>query len=299
MWFWVSLLGYFLLSVVFILDKLILTENVAKSSVYTFYSTIFLLPSFVLGPFITPLVGSDWIWAATSGITFGLALWTLYEAVSIGEASHINPFNGAVVSLATFLFSSVFLGEVLSSLQLWGLGVLVIASVLLSFEESKKFHGFHIGFVWAALSGILFAASHVSAKYIYDNYDFLSGIIWTRAFISLVGIGLLVLPSIRQIFYTKQDKPKKKASYSTVTIVTADKIAGILGVILIQYASSIGNATPVFAISGIQYAMMFIMIFALTKLAPKKFKEVFTQKEILVQTMGIALVIIGSALFVI
>ena len=300
MWFWAALIGYFLLSVVFILDKLILTENVSKSSVYTFYSTIFLLPVFILIPFVSPLVGLDWIWGIISGITFGLALWALYEAVRIGEASHINPFNGAVVSISIFLMSVIFLGEHLSNIQLSGLSILIIASALLSFEESKSFHGFHIGFLWATISGFLFAASHVTAKHIYETYDFFTGIVWTRGFISLVGLGLLLLPSVRKSFINKKSKKKKKKqNFSTFTIISVDKIAGIFGVILIQYASSIGNTTSVFAISGIQYAIMFVMILLLTKFIPSKFKEDFTKKEIIVQSVAIVLVIIGSALFVI
>ena len=39
MWFLVAFIGYFLLAVVVILDKFILTKSVSKPVVYTFYST--------------------------------------------------------------------------------------------------------------------------------------------------------------------------------------------------------------------------------------------------------------------
>ena len=43
---------------------------------------------------------------------------------------------------------------------------------------------------------------------------------------------------------------------------------------------SIGSVTIVGAMSGVQYVLMFIMIYLLTKFTPKIFKEYFTKHEI-------------------
>ena len=79
MWFIFACLGYFLLALVFILDKLILTKSVSKPVVYTFYSTIFLFGALLAWPFGVELLNDfDWIVAIFSGVTFGLAMWALF-----------------------------------------------------------------------------------------------------------------------------------------------------------------------------------------------------------------------------
>lgn len=302
-WFFIAFLGYTLLAVVFVLDKLILTQNVSKPSVYAFYSTIFLFVAFLAFPFgVQMLVGIDWIWALISGLGFGFALWTMYIAVESGEASHIDPFIGAAVTISTFGLSSVLLAESLSTNQMYGIVVLVFASLLLSFEVSKRHTGIHAGFAWGALSGLLFGLSHVTAKYVYVSYDFLTGFVWTRGFVGLVGIIALLAPAVRASFKKrkrKKTKEEEKKSLQTFTIISIDKILGIIAVVLVQYASSIGDTTPVFAMTGIQYALMFILIFLLSKFTPKLFKECFTRRELWIQSAAIVLVVIGSALFVI
>ncbi|MDP2692599.1 MAG: DMT family transporter [bacterium] len=300
MWFAFAFLGYFLLAVVFILDKLILTKSVSKPVVYTFYSTIFLFGALLAWPFGVELLGGvDWIIAILSGVSFGLALWALFVGLKKGETSHISPFNGAFVTIFTYLVANYFLGEKLSDIQIVGLVILVFSSLLLSFEKSRKFSGFHVGFLWAGLSGLLFAISHVSAKYLYEIYPFFTAFVWTRAFIGLVGLFTLLFPSVRDSFKKTKNKKEKKKKKNTVIIVVTDKVLAVLAVILIQYAAAVGPVAPVFALSGVQFVFIFIMVYLLTKFAPKLFKEYFTKKEIAVEVIAILLVMLGSALFVI
>ncbi len=304
LWFIIALIGYLLLAVVFVLDKLILTKSVSKPVVYTFYSTIMMFAVIVAWPFgVEMLNGIDWFWALVSGLAFGFALWTMFIAVKKGEASHINPFMGAVITIATYITSYLFLAESLSPVQIWGIVILVFASFLLSFEKSRNGSGFHMGFVWAILAGIFFAISHVSAKYLYDIYPFLTGFVWTRFTTGFVGLICLAYPSVRRVFKKKQktEKKQKKIPYAkkhALGIVVANKAIGVVAVILLQYAIAIGSVTLVNAMSGLQYVLMFLLIFILTKLAPKVFKEYFTKRELLMQTIAIILVVIGSAMFV-
>ncbi|HAZ28543.1 MAG TPA: hypothetical protein DCY48_02075 [Candidatus Magasanikbacteria bacterium] len=304
-WLFIAILGYFLLALVFILDKLILTKSVGKPAVYTFYSTIFLFGAVFIFPLVgfEALRGIDWLWAFVSGIAFGLALWTLFIAVKKGEASHINPFNGAAITVGIYLLASFFLGEQLTALQQFGLVVLVLASLILSFGEKTKNHnGMHIGFLWALISGLLFAVSHVSAKYLYALYPFWTGFLWTRATTGFVGLFLLLLPSVRRVVFSHNEKKNKKSKtngkkYAAVLVV-CDKILSVASAVLIQLAAAIGSVTIVGAMGGLQYALLFVFIYILTKTHPHIFKEYFTKKEITLEIIAIALIILGSAMFV-
>ena len=244
------------------------------------------------------LSGMDWMIAGLSGVAFGIALWVMYIAVKIGETSHITPFVGAWITIATYAIASLFLGEQLTSVQIAGMVLLIFASLLLSFERSRSFNGFHIGFVWAALAGILFAVSHTAAKYIYEAYPFLTGLVWTRAATGLVGLLLLFSPAVWRTFRPKKKKAKTYAKRHVIGIVTFAKVLGVIAVIVLQYAIAIGSVTLVNAMGGLQYILMFLMILFLSAFSPKIFKEYFTRREKIVQSIAIILVVIGSALFV-
>lgn len=299
-WFLIALLGYLALALAFVLDKFILTDSVDAPGVYTFYSTIIMFGAFVLWPFgVELLVGIDWLWAFVSGVAFGVGLWLLYLAVNEGETSHITPFQGAFVTIGSYALGAVFLNEQLSQLQIWGIVLLVVASFLLSFEKSRKHNGIHIGFLWAMLAGLAFAVSHVSAKYLYDIYPFLTGFMWTRATTGFVGLALLLSPAVIRSFKKKPAKQQTLAKQYAIPIIIGNKILAILAVVGIQYAAAIGEVTLVQALSGVQFVLMFFLILLFTKLTPKFFKESFSRREIVVQSLALCIVVIGSALFVI
>lgn len=304
MWFIFALIGYILLAIVFILDKYILTSAIVRPIVYTFYSTIFLLAVFLLWPFFSvpiPPTLTDLNWSIVSGFSFGLALYFMFVAVQKGEASHIDPFLGAVITIATAILSSVFLQEILVPLQITGIILLVGASLLLSWEKTRKKSGFHIGFLFAILSGIAFAFSHVSAKYLYDLYSFWPAFVLTRGAIGLFGLCLLVSPVVRHSFSTKQKKivPKKKKSLQTPTLVIIDKVLSVVAILAIQFAIAIGSVTLVNAMSGLQYALMILIIYLCSRFAPQLFREYFTKKELVVESIALVLVILGMALLVV
>ena len=90
----------------------------------------------------------------------------------------------------------------------------------------------------------------------------------------------------------------KNAQKHAFGIILGDKILGVVGVVLIQYAIALGSVTLVNALVGIQYALMFLLIFLLTKFAPRIFKEEFTKRELAIELIAIFFVVAGSGLFV-
>lgn len=306
MWFWVALLGYFLLAVVVLLDKIILTKSVPKPAVYTFFSTVFLLALFAGLPFTDGLLnGLDWYWALGSGVTFGLSLWTMFLAMKHGEASHMGPFIGAFITIFSFVLGAILLGESLTVLQRVGVGVLILASFLLSNEKTRKGSGFHIGFFWAIVSGFLFGLSHVLAKHIYDIYPFLTGLIWTKGTTGIFGLMLLLAPSVRKALVPKRKAKSKRERekqetrrFKAIALVVSNKVLSVVSNLLIQYAIAIGSVTLVNAMGGLQYAFLFVMVVVMSKWFRKYFQEYFTKKELQTQTIAVLLIVIGAALFV-
>jgi len=302
-WFFLALFGYAALAVVFVLDKRILTREVPQPAVYAFYSTIFMFGALLALPFgVTLLSGADWWWAVVSGLAFGFGLWAMFLALSREEASHVNPFVGAVVTIATFVLAFVFLNESLHTLQVAGTALLLCATLLFALYGERGIIRFSKGFWWAFFAGVCFAVSHVSAKYLYDIYPFLTGFVWTRAATGLVGVLALAAPSVRRLFASRARTQTKAAGRKRIRIaafVATDKILGIVGVVLIQYAIALGSVTIVNAMVGLQYAVLFLLVYVLSRWSPSFFRERFSKKEIAVESFAIVCILIGSALFVV
>lgn len=282
--------GYAFMAMVSILDKFILDKSVKKPSVYTFYSTIFFSAAFLALPWTVSISPEAFIWSALSGLSFGFGMWAMFVALGKEGASHIVPFVGALVVVSSYFFSFFILGEVLDLSVKVGLLFLIGASVLLSFKQKKGLDLFGKNFLWASVAGIFFGLSHVAAKYIYGLYPFFTGLVWTKGMVCVVGVVLLFLPSVRKAIFSKGSSSDSKKN---LNLIFANKVLGIVGVILIQYAIAVGSATVVNGLAGMQYALMFLFILLLTKFRPKTFSEKFTKRELMFEVSAIALTIIG------
>lgn len=296
----IASLAYLLLAIVGILDKKIVDNKNNQLSVVVFYSTIFLLPLLLLVPFKTQfLVGWDWLLALLSGFAFALGLWTMYIGYQKSEISHSGPLVGAIVAAFTVLFSFLFLKEILSTNQLTGIIFLLFGSILISFEQTKNFNGLTRGLKWMVLAGLLFSFSHVSSKYLYNNYGFYSGFVWAKGSIGIFGMLLLFLKPVRQVLFPNvscwnkiRGVFKPKAQRLPILLIV-DKVLGGIGEILIQYAIALGSVAIVNALAGLQYALLLVMVFILSKFWSKKFREDFTARELTREFLAVILIAVG------
>jgi drug/metabolite transporter (DMT)-like permease len=298
MWLTVAIIGYLLLSSVSILDKFILSNRSMKPIVFVFYSSIFLLPLALLLPFgVNWLNGGDWWTAIISGMVFCLAMWAFYIAFAKSEVSHVGPLVGAAVPIFTLILNQFFLKEIFTGAQLYAMIFLIVGCLLISFEKSRAHNGWHSGFLWGILAGLLFAISHVTAKLIYIDYGFYTGFVWTRLFIAIPGVLLLFWPMVRKSLFVKKIKTKEKFS-SNVVLVSINKILAVVGVLLVQYAIASGSVSVVNALGGIQFGMVVILVAFLSYFFPKLFKEEYCVGEIVQEILAVALIGFGLYLLV-
>lgn len=299
MWLFVALLANAILAMVGVMDKLILTKTVHKPVVFVFYSTVFTAPLFFLLPFGVsfPNVWTDHLIFAVSGICFALGLWALYIGFQESEISHVGPLVGAATPLFVFLLSSIFLREKLTVVNLTAIFVLMAGSLVISFEKSRWHNGWHRGMAWGILAGLLFAVSHVTSKYAYDVYGFYNGFVWTKIWIAVFGAMLLFLPSVRFLFSKKFIT--HKSSGGRFFLIFTNKLLGLAGVILIQYAIALGSVSLVSALTGVQYALLVVFVALLSKFWPRVLKETYTRKEIFQEAAAVAIISLGLVLLLI
>lgn len=296
MWLLVALTGNALLAIVGVMDKYILTKSVVKPVIFVFYSTIIVLPFFLLIPFgiKMPTLQTDYLIFLISGFCFALGLWTMYIGFQKIEISHLGPLIGAAAPFFILFLSRVFLGEKLTTYHLLAAIILIVGSLVISFNQKKQQHGWHLGMSWGILAGLFFAVSHVAAKYSYDAYGFYNGFVLTKLPIGIFGATLLLSPSVRAIFNKKTKTiPEKAISHKRHALIVVDILLGVVGSILLQYAMALGSVSLVNALAGVQYAMLIVVVAFMSKFFPKIIKESFTQKEIIQKAVAVFIISVG------
>jgi len=299
LWFWVVFASQFANAGAQILDKFLLTKKFPRVSVLTFWTAVwnllgvvFIFWDFVFFPGWTIL-----ILALLSGVFFTIALQFLYSALKTGEASHIGPLVGGIVPIVSFIASYFWLHERLSGFQLFAIGLLVLGTLLISFEKSRKHNGWHIGMVWGIIAGLFFGLSYVLTRGVFLQTTFSTGFVWARIGGFVAALPLLLSPLVRGDIFVNT-KAKKAKLESGLIVLIINKTLAVIYFLGMNYALSLASATVVNALAGLQYAIMFLMIYICTKTVPKFFQEQFTRREIAMQVLAILIIISGLALTV-
>ncbi len=298
-WLYIGLAAYFLNAVSFIVSKIMLTDLVPNSWVYTFLVNIvgilviFLIPFGFFVPSLPVILA-----AFSSGITYVLALLVFYKLLSKEETSQVVPLAGGITPIFVFLMAFLALGELLTVSQVIGFVLIVIGGFIVAHEESWRERVAHMGvklFWGSVLAALLFGISQVLMKFVFNNGPFVNGFIW-RGFGAVLGALILLLPS----------KPRKEifdafrqSSVKTRFVFIVGQVAALLSFVLVNYAFSLGPVSLVNALSGIQYAFLFAFIVFLSRKFPKILKEPLKPEIVKQKVWSIVLITVGVfALFV-
>lgn len=303
MWLAVAIAGYLLLAIVSVLDKFLVSTERLRPVMLAFYSTAPLVVIILLWPFgVRSLESARDFWlAVVSGAAFVGALWTMYIGFDRGEVSHSGPLLGAALPLATLLIGAFWLRETITLPQLFGIQLLIIGSLIISLPSEGHHHGWARSGFWIIAAGFLFALSNIAAKDLYDHYGFYSGFMWTRLLIGICGLALWLSPAVRASLASRPARHRtgrQWSSFKDVGIFAADKIGGVLGAILIQYAIAAGSVTIVNALSGVQYAFLILVVAGLSRFSPALFKEKYGRGEIKQELLAVAVIVAGLWLVV-
>ncbi|NQT49774.1 DMT family transporter [Candidatus Kuenenbacteria bacterium] len=298
-WFWVVIISLFCNAGAQLLDKFLLTKKFPNASVLTFWTAIGNLLGivFIFWEFNFFPGWYLFIIALLSGVAFTVALQFFYMGMKKGEASHIAPLVGGTVPVFTFIISYYWLAERLTFYHQIAVLLLVVGALLISFEKSKKYSGVHIGMLWAVIAGLFFALSYVMMRRVFLDETFSTGFVWARLGSFVAALPILFSKRARNMIFAKSEKQKEKAK-SGLGILAVNKSLAALYFVGINYAMSLTSATLVNALAGLQYAILFIMIYISTKKLPKFFNEHFTRKEIVQQVVAILFIIGGLAFLV-
>ncbi len=285
----IAITAYSLYAINGIIDKFLLTKAVRSPAVYAFYIGITGPFTLVLAPFGLKLITfPDFFVALFGGASFVWALYFLYKATQQTSISRILPIEGGLVPVFTLLFAYFILAERLLPIQLAAFAFLVSGAVMISFKQEKT--GWHSKALTNAIfAAILFALSFVLTKYIFDNYNLISGLIWTRIGFFAVALSFLIPKDVRTAVFNAP----KQTSTGNKYLYYGARVSGSVAGFLQNYAISLGSVTIVNAMQGTQYALLLVGTIALSKYFPKILKEEVSRAIILQKLFAIAMISTG------
>lgn len=294
--FWVvlALIAYFLLAVVELIDKRILSLPEASPLPYAFYTGLLTSLVFVLWPldfsFLSPLLT---IGALGAGITFFIAIYFLYSAIIKGEISRVISIVGGLSPILIFIFSILFLDEKLNFYSLAAILILITGSVALSFVRNRKKFEFGKRIILLCfLAALFFAISYELTKVVFLQTSFLNGFIWMRTGTLICVIFVFLAPSLRKRILDSSRGFSRKLT----AIFFVDKGISALAHIILNYAINLGAVAVVNALQAVEYAFIFVLASMLSWFFPHILHESLAPKDLAPKIIGIGLVAFGVIL---
>ncbi len=285
----IAIAAYSLYAINGVIDKFLLSKAVRSPAVYAFYIGITAPFTLILAPFGLQLLSAQNILIAlVSGAAFVLALYYMYKATQATSISRILPIEGGLVPVFTLVFAYVILGERLLPTQLIAFAFLVVGAVIVSLREDKT--GWHAKALGnAIIAAVLFALHFVLFKYITQESNLWSGLIWTRFGFFFTSLCFLIPRSVRTAVFNAP----KQASTGNKALYLGARVTGMLSGFLQNAAISMGSVTIVNAMQGTQYALLLVGTIFLSKYYPQILKEKITRSILAQKILAIILICTG------
>lgn len=292
LWLIIAIVAYFLLAVVFLLDKYLLTSAIPNPRIYAFYVGILGIGVLILLPFTNFyfLTISDIFVAFISGATFVIGILWFFRGLKEFEASRIVPAVGGLLPIFTFLLIYLFSRgqESLTLGQVLAFAMLVGGSILITFKKTAVFPLQSIRL--AAVAAFFLAVSFVSAKLVYLNYPFLLSLIWIKLGGVLLALFFLFDHNLRSAVFSKKIGIEKR----TAIIFFAGQAGGAVANLLQNWAVALAPLVYVAfinALQGVQYAFLLPLAVLLSLKFPQIIKEelngnIIIQKIVAVLLLG-------------
>ena len=230
--------------------------------------------------------------ALAAGLMPLTAFWFFSKAIITEEVSRIATLFQLIPVFVVFL-SVIFLNEILGIQRYLGIGLIVTASILISYKKADKkpFSGalkFMIPF------GILIAAYTITDKTLLSYLDHWTVFFWNLLGTFLGALFLLILPKPRTEIIKTTSTVGKKAIFTTF----AGEGLYVIGTICSLIALSLADASLASSLFGLQPFYVFFYAIILSLFLPRILKEKINKETLLLKASAVALMFIGTWLIV-
>jgi uncharacterized membrane protein len=231
-------------------------QHIGKPIVYAFYVSVLSFFVVALIPFGVQIPSPVLLgFSALHAIAFFSAIFFLYSALAHARASDVAPVVGAISALTTLIAAPLLLDGDISKYVVAPIILLATGTALIS-----HFHFTRKAVRFTLLSGVTFGVVAMTTKFVFIETTFVDGFFWTRMTSVLFACSLLLLPSLKAQIFSGGARSSSGARY----LVIGNKLLGGSAAILTAFAISLGSVSVVNALSGLQFAFLFLfaLIFA-------------------------------------
>ncbi|MBI2042658.1 MAG: hypothetical protein HYT21_02870 [Candidatus Nealsonbacteria bacterium] len=295
LWLIVTIVAYFILAAVFLVDKYLLTSSIPNARAYAFYIGILGIGVLVFAPFVDLyfLNPSDMFLAFVSGATFLFGIFWFFKGLKKFETSRMIPAVGGLLPIFTILLIYLISWgrETLAPQQILAFFLLIGGSVLITMEKASIFSWKSMKF--AIVAAFFLSVSFVSAKFVYLNYPFLLSLIWIKLGGALFSLIFLFDADLRSSLFQKRMAVKRK----TAVIFFAGQAAGAAANMLQNWSIALAPLIYVAfinALQGAQYGFLFLLTILFSLKFPRILKEELNRQAVIQKSM--ALLLLGAGL---
>ena len=235
--------------------------------------------------FIFPTV----LFAMAVGLMPLLAFWFYSKALMVEEISRITPLF-QFIPIFVVLLSVIFLNEILSVQRYFGVAIILIASILISYRNSKSGKSLSSALKFMIPFSVVLAVHAILEKFLLTHIDYWSLFFWNilGAFCGI--LFLLTFSKLRKEFTEAVPAVGKR----TFFVVVVGEGVYFLGTICWLIAASMGYVSLVSAFAGLQHFFVFIYVLLSSLFVPKLLKEEITRGIIALKISAIALMFAGT-----
>jgi len=232
------------------------------------------------------------VFAFLAGLLPLTAFWFYSKAILIEEVSRIATLFQLIPLFVVFL-SVVFLNEVLGVQKYLGIGLVVLASTLISFRKSfgKTFSG---AVKFMAPFALIIATYTIFDKYLLGYLDFWSVFFWNILGTFLGAMLLLSRSKLRKSFAGTILSVEKKVIFAAFV----GEGMYVAGTVCSLVALSLVEAPLAAAFFGLQPFYVFFYVLFLSLFLPKILKEENTKSTLVLKIAAIGLMFMGTWLII-
>ncbi|MFB6077284.1 MAG: EamA family transporter [Candidatus Nanohaloarchaea archaeon] len=276
-----------------VVDKLVMTGHVDSPAVkiawYGLLAPVAASPAFLLGTVGMPsvyVIGGAFVAAVCFLASLGLVMW----AMRTGEVSRIALLK-KTGPLFVLTLSILLLGDVLTTRQYLGVGVLFLAGMVATLDhpaEGLPSVAFNRPAMLILAGNLLYAFNLVTLKHLFRFADYWTVFYWQQIGMFLLAVGLLAVRGlIRGKVAAAARKPRTLGMLGLSSTV-------MVGASLV-YAAAIDQVSPaiVSAINSINPLFTLVFVIGLQRLGIDRFEEHLTRTEIVAKTFATALFVAG------
>jgi drug/metabolite transporter (DMT)-like permease len=227
--------------------------------------------------------------AMTVGMFPLAAFWFYTEALRVEEVSRVTPLFQFIPLFVVFL-SVMFLDELLSAQKYFGVALIVVTSILISYRKSGTGNSLSSAFKLMIPFSVILSVYTILLKYLLNYLDY-----WSVFFWMIIGsfFGVLMLLAFsgprREVVETVPD-----LGFRTFIIALVGEGVFVLGTVCSLIAMSLGYASLVSALSGLQNFFVFVYMLLLSVFVPTILNEETGRSVVLLKIVAIVLMFVGT-----